>query len=594
MDRETENNASGDDAARIAQQWQRIALAASRLNAGLLRRQLRADHFVFPDPLRIAQAYWRWGEALLQDPTGLLEAQRQWSDGALAIWRQWLAPEKRAAAHPPKDRRFQHPAWQSNPALKALHHSYLLAAEQLLHAVDRTDGLDAHTRQMVRFYNRQLAEALSPSNFPSTNPEVFERAMETGGESLLRGLANLLEDLADGDGQLRLRHVDPSAYELGVNLANTPGRVVYENRLMQLIQYDPTTEQVHQRPLLIVPPWINKFYILDLNEKKSFVRWAVAQGHTVFVISWVNPGPELAEARFDDYLTEGPLWAMDRIRELTGEAQVNTLGYCIGGTLLACTLAWLAANGEQDRVSSATFFTTLLDFSEVGELAVFIDEEQIQLLEQHMARKGYLQGAHLGQAFNLLQAKDLIWSFAINNYLLGRDPVPFDLLYWNGDNTCMPASMQSWYLRQLYLENRLREPGALRLAGRSLDLGRIDVPAYFLSTAADHIAPWRGTYRGARLLGGPVRFVLGGSGHVAGVINPEQSGKYGYRHYGRLPADPGHWLQAAREQPGSWWPDWRRWIARHAGDPVPARTPPEGLEPAPGRYVKARAPKGVG
>lgn len=593
MKRQTETGDNEDPGARLALQWQRITLAANRLGAGILRRQIKGDHFLFPDPQQIAQAYWRWGLALVQDPARLLATQQRWTEEALEAWQQLMTPPGEAEAPKTADRRFQHPEWRNNAALDFMHRGYLVAAKQLLNAVDEVEGLDPHTRQMVRFYTRQYADALSPSNFAATNPAVVERALETGGESLLRGLANLLEDLAEGDGQLRLRHVDPEAFEIGRDLATTPGRVVHENRLMQLIQYSPTTETVHQRPLLIVPPWINKFYILDLNEKKSFIRWAVAQGHTVFIISWINPGPELADIRFDDYLTEGPLAAMDVIRELTGEEQLNTLGYCIGGTLLACTLAWLAAAGEQDRVSSATFFTTLLDFSDVGELSVFIDEEQIQLLEAQMARKGHLQGAHLGQAFNLLQANDLIWSYVINNYLMGRDPLPFDLLYWNGDNTCMPARMQSWYLRHLYLENRLREPYALSLAGQPLDLGRIKVPAYFLSTAGDHIAPWRGTYHGARLLGGRVRFVLGGSGHVAGVINPEHSGKYGYRHYGRLPADPERWLQSAREYAGSWWPDWRHWVAGHAGEQVPARTPPEGIEPAPGRYVRVRAPKGA-
>ncbi len=592
MNREAQT--SDNNAARLALQWQRIAVAANRLSTGLLRRQAEGDHFLFPDPQQIAQAYWRWGMALVKDPARLMATQQRWTAEALGAWQQVLSPDSVSEASDATDRRFKHPGWHENLTLDFMHRGYLLAARQALSAVDDVEGLDPHTRQMVRFYTRQLADALSPTNFAATNPAVLERAVETGGESLLRGLANLLEDLAEGDGQLRLRHVAPDAFEVGRDLATTPGRVVYQNRLMQLIQYSPTSETVHQRPLLVVPPWINKFYILDLNEKKSFIRWAVAQGHTVFVISWVNPGPELADTRFDDYLTEGPIAAMEVIRELTGEAQVNTLGYCIGGTLLACTLSWLAAGGEQERVSSATFFTTLLDFSDVGELSVFIDQDQIQLLEAQMARKGYLQGAHLGQAFNLLQANDLIWNYAINSYLLGRDSVPFDLLYWNGDNTCMPARMQSWYLRHLYLENRLRVPGALQLAGRPLDLGSINVPAYFLSTAADHIAPWRGTYHGARLLGGPVRFVLGGSGHVAGVMNPEGSGKYGYRLHDQLPSDPDRWFRAAQEQPGSWWPDWRHWVAGHAGEQVPARTPPAGLEPAPGSYVRVRAPTGVG
>ncbi|MBK1733797.1 class I poly(R)-hydroxyalkanoic acid synthase [Halorhodospira abdelmalekii] len=584
---------------RMTEHWQRIAMASSRLAAGVARRQLTGDFFTFPDPLLISRSYQQLGCSLLANPQALLGLQQALINDSFQLWQQSLVPgvageaaDKGSAAAKP-DRRFQHAAWLENSACDFIRRSYQMLASRTLETAQAAGNLEPQTQRMVEFYTRQYVDALSPTNFALTNPAVVERAIETGGESLLCGLANILEDLADGDGQLRLRHVDPNAFEIGHDLASTPGRVVFENRLMQLIQYSPTTETVHQRPLLIVPPWINKFYILDLNEKKSWIRWAVAQGHTVFVISWVNPGAELAETTFDDYLTEGPVAALDAIRDLTGAEQVNAVGYCIGGTLLATTLAWLAAGGEQERIVSATFLTTMLDFSEVGELAVFIDDEQITQLEQHMTRTGYLQGALLGQAFNLLQANDLIWGYVINNYLLGREPVPFDLLYWNGDNTCMPARMQSWYLRNLYLENRLREPNALELAGRRIDLGKVKTPAYFLSTAADHIAPWRSTYRSARLLAGPVRFVLGGSGHVAGVINPENSGKYGYRTHNQLLADPEAWLAAAQEQSGSWWPDWRAWVEGHAGERVAARTPAPGIEPAPGRYVKVRAPKGA-
>lgn len=596
MSEDTAQSTTSNLALRMTTHWQRIGMAGSRLATGVARRQLSGDFFMFPDPMLISRAYQRFGMSLLENPQGLLNLQHELINDGFKIWQESLtlgAAQESSAPGSKPDRRFQHGAWLENAAYDFIRRSYQITASRLLETAQAATDLDPQTKRMVEFYTRQYIDALSPTNFALTNPAVAEKAIETGGESLLNGLANILEDLADGDGQLRLRHVDPNAFEVGRDLAATPGRVVFENRLMQLIQYSPTTEKAHQRPLLVVPPWINKFYVLDLNEKKSWIRWAVAQGHTVFVISWVNPGAELADTTFDDYLTEGPIAALDAIRDITGAEQVNAAGYCIGGTLLATTLAWLAAGGEQERITSATFLTTMLDFSEVGELAVFVDEEQIAQLEKYMAEKGYLQGAMLGQAFNLLQANDLIWGYVINNYLLGREPVPFDLLYWNGDNTCMPARMQSWYLRNLYLDNRLREPGALEIAGRSIDLGKVKTPAYFLSTLADHIAPWQSTYRSARLLGGPVRFVLGGSGHVAGVINPENSGKYGYRTYNRLLADPERWHAAAKEQPGSWWSDWRGWIERHAGDSVPARTPPRGIEPAPGRYVKARAPKGA-
>ncbi|MCG5531294.1 class I poly(R)-hydroxyalkanoic acid synthase [Halorhodospira halochloris] len=588
-------SSDSDYALRMTEHWQRIGVASSRLAAGIARRQLTGDFFMFPDPMLISRAFQRFGTSLLENPQELIKLQSELISDGFKLWQESLSPNTSAetADGGKPDRRFQHEAWFENTVYDFIRRSYLLNANRLLETVQQADDLDPQSKKMVEFYMRQYIDALSPTNFALSNPAVAEKAIETGGESLLNGLANILEDLADGDGQLRLRHVDPEAFTVGQDIAATPGRVVYENRLMQLIQYSPTTETVHERPLLIVPPWINKYYILDLNEKKSWIRWAVAQGHTVFVISWVNPGAELAETTFDDYLTEGPLTALEVINSITGSQQVNALGYCIGGTLLATTLAWLAAGGEEDRISSATFLTTMLDFSEVGELSVFIDEEQIAQLEQYMANKGYLQGAMLGQAFNLLQANDLIWGYVINNYLLGREPVPFDLLYWNSDNTCMPARMQSWYLRNLYLENRLREPAALEIAGRPIDLGKIKTPAYFLSTAADHIAPWQSTYRSARLLGGPVRFVLGGSGHVAGVINPENSGKYGYRTHNRLLADPQRWLDSAKEHSGSWWPDWRSWVSKYAGDSVAARTPPKGIEPAPGRYVKVRAPKGA-
>ena len=389
---------------------------------------------------------------------------------------------------------------------------------------------------------------------------------------------------------------DPDAFKVGQNIGVSPGKVVFQNELMQLIQYAPSTATVARRPLLILPPWINKFYILDLRPKNSFVRWAVAQGHTVFMVSWVNPDERLADKGFDSYMMEGVLAALSAIEQATGERLVDAIGYCLGGTLLACSLAWMKAHGD-DRIRSATFFVTMTDFAESGELGVFIDEEQLAQLEAKMEKRGVLEGAEMASTFNMLRANDLIWSFVVNNYLLGNEPFQFDLLYWNSDATRMPARMHSYYLRNMYHANKLAA-GELELAGQTVDLGTIDVPAYFVSTREDHIAPWRSTYRGTQLLGGQradkqVRFVLAASGHIAGVVNPPEGGKYSHWTSDALPPTPEEWFAGAQEMAGSWWPDWQRWVGAQDGDQVPARVPGEGglaaIEDAPGSYVLVKA-----
>jgi polyhydroxyalkanoate synthase len=385
---------------------------------------------------------------------------------------------------------------------------------------------------------------------------------------------------------------DLDGFEVGRNIATTPGKVVLQTDLMQLIQYAPSTGEVHRRPLMIIPPWINKFYILDLQPENSFIKYCVDQGFTVFVLSWVNPDQGLRHKGFEDYMFEGPLAALDAIARATGEREVNAVGYCLGGTLLAATLAWMREKGD-DRVRSATFLTTLVDFADPGELGVFMDEERLAALERTMARRGYLDGAEMAASFNLLRASDLIWSFVINNYLMGKDPFPFDLLYWNSDNTRMPAAMHGFYLRKCYHENALARPGGVELGGVPIDLARIDLPVYWVSTREDHIAPWKSTYAATRLYQGRKRFVVAGSGHIAGVVNPPAAGKYGYWLNDELPADPDAWLAGARHHDGSWWADWARWGASYAGEPVPAREPGGGelgaLEDAPGSYVKVRA-----
>jgi polyhydroxyalkanoate synthase len=463
--------------------------------------------------------------------------------------------------------------------------------------VSGVDGVDPHTHQQAQFYTRQFVNALSPTNFALTNPAVIAAAIETRGENLINGLRNLLEDLERGGGRLSLKMADHKAFKFGENIASSPGKVVFQNDLMQLLQYAPSTPKVHRRPLLIVPPWINKFYILDLKPKNSFIKWCTDQGHTVFVISWVNPGAELAEKSFSDYLLAGPLAALDAVERATGEAIANVIGYCIGGTLTACALAYMAATDDR-RVASATLFTSLLDFTDIGDISVFLDDAQLQLADEHMDRLGYLEGRHMADAFNLLRENDLIWFFVINNYLMGREPAAFDLLYWNSDSTCMPANMHSFYLRNMYHRNVLKDAGGIKLAEVPIDLRKIEVPVYFLSTREDHIAPWRATYAGTQLVSGPVRFVLGASGHIAGVINPPSADKYGYWTGGTLPADPESWLNGATYHRGSWWIDWRKWIARYGGGRVPARQPGDGelaaIEDAPGSYVQVRVAGSAG
>ncbi len=566
-----------------------------------LHRQAHGDRFTLPHPAVMRDAFNQLGLQMLRHWGRVAESQAHLCRDWTLIWqRNWLGtgelPEAAAAAC--EDRRFQGEPWRANLAFDVLRQSYHAAAHQIREATqDITAGLGPQERDRVRFYTERTVEALAPTNHAATNPEVLQETLRTGGENLLRGSRHALEDLARGHGQLRISQTRIDDFELGRDIAATPGKVVYQNALMQLIQYSPTTETVARHPLLIVPPWINKYYILDLVPRKSFIQWAVNQGLTVFLISWVNPDASYAEVTFEDYMQRGPLAALDAIEQATGEREINTIGYCIGGTLLACTLAWLRAR-DDERVQSATFFTSLLDFSDVGPLSVFIDAEQIEYMEAEMSQRGYLDGSHLANAFNLLQARDLIWGGVVNNYLMGREPSAFDLLYWNADSTRMPYRMQSFYLRNMYLHNRLREPGGITLAGEAIDLASIDIPAFFLATQRDHIAPWTGCYRSARLPGGDKRFVLGGSGHIAGVINPEGSPKYGYWTNDEQPDEPEQWLAGATAHEGSWWPAWRDWLAPLRGDEVNTRQPGDGaldvIEDAPGTFVRTRADRSMG
>lgn len=550
------------------------------------------------DELGIAKAFFEaWGR-MFADPLRIAGMQMKLWQEYMTLWQnsmlKMMGQQTVPVAQPHHaDRRFKHDDWENNFLYDYVKQSYLIAARHLHESLGGVEGLDEKTAKKVEFYTRQYIDALSPSNFLLTNPEVLRETVNSGGMNLLKGLNNLLEDLSSGNGaQLKVRMTDTSAFKLGGNIATTRGKVVFQNDIMQLIQYEPLTARVHATPLLIIPPWINKFYILDLRENNSFVRWAVGQGHTVFVVSWVNPDGTLAHKRFDDYLTDGSLAALEAVAEITGTPKANVIGYCLGGTLLAATLAWLAAR-KQNRVASATFFVTMIDFEQSGELEVFIDEQQVSALEKKMEERGYLEGSEMAATFNMLRANDLIWSFVVNNYLLGKDPFPFDLLYWNGDSTRMPAAMHSYYLRNMYLKNLLSQPGGLTLADTPIDITRVKTPSYFISTIEDHIAPWKSTYVGARLLKGPVRFVLGGSGHIAGIINPPAANKYGYWINEALPDSADQWLTGAQQHPGSWWTDWGQWVAGHAGAMIAARQPGghgkfPALEDAPGSYVKQR------
>ena len=553
------------------------------------------------DELGIAKAYMDLYARMLGNPMALaafsanmmLDYMQLWQSSWMKLFGQDVKP----VAEPAKnDSRFKDEDWSSNFLFDYIKQSYLIAARHIQHAVGSVEGLPEESQKKVAFFTRQYVDALAPSNFVLTNPQVLRETVASGGQNLLKGLANLLADIEKGEGQLRISMTDEDAFQLGRNVATTPGKVVYQTELMQLIQYQPTTAEVYRRPLVIVPPWINKYYILDLREKNSFIKWATDQGHTVFVVSWVNPDARLAQMGFEDYMLQGPLAALDAIERSTGERQVNFIGYCLGGTLLGATLAYLAAQdgqGSAERVGCATFFVSLLDFSAPGELGVFIDEAQVESLEKKMNERGFLEGSEMASTFNLLRANDLVWSFVINNYLLGKDPFPFDLLYWNSDATRMPARMHSYYLRNMYLKNLLAVPGGITLAGEPIDLCKVRVPAYFISTAEDHIAPWKTTYLGSRYLGGEVRFVLGGSGHIAGIVNPPAANKYHYWTNRSNPATPEEWFKSATQRPGSWWNDWQAWIdAQNGAERLPARVPGGGglkvLEDAPGSYVMQR------
>ncbi|MDE2061731.1 MAG: class I poly(R)-hydroxyalkanoic acid synthase [Bradyrhizobium sp.] len=535
--------------------------------------------------------YW------LSDPDRANDIQTRIGKAYLDLWgnsvRRLAGEELPPVAAPsPRDKRFADPEWKSNQFFDFILQLYLLTTQWANDLVRNAEGLDPHTRKKAAFYVQQLTNALAPSNFVLTNPEVLRETLTSNGDNLVRGMKMLAEDIEAGHGTLRIRQSDPSNLEVGVNMATTPGKVIFQNDLMQLIQYTPATESVLRTPLLIVPPWINKFYILDLKPEKSFIKWCVDQGVTVFVISWVNPDKSLGAKTWEDYMKEGPLAAMDAIERATGEMKVHTMGYCVGGTLLATTLAWLAEK-RRVRVSSATFLAAQVDFTHAGDLLVFVDEDQISAIERDMRASGVLEGAKMAMAFNMLRSNDLIWSYVVSNYLKGKQPASFDLLHWNSDATRMPAANHSYYLRNCYLENRLTS-GSMVLDNTRLDLSKVKVPVYNLATREDHIAPADSVLYGSQFFGGPVKYVLSGSGHIAGVVNPPSAGKYQYWTNDNIKdVTLDDWIKNAQEHKGSWWPDWRQWLEAIDPEQVAAREvgaaalPP--IEDAPGSYVRVRA-----
>ena len=540
----------------------------------------------------LGQVVQRW----MSDPTRVAEAQRAFTGGFVDLWTATLKRLSGETAEPlfapdPKDARFKDPEWTAHPVFDFIRQAYLHTSRWADRMVDEATDLDPHTRHKASFYVKLLSNAASPSNFLPTNPELIRETIASKGENLVRGMSMLAEDIEAGKGDLRIRQTDGSGFEVGRNLATTPGKVVFRNELLELIQYAPATEIVRTRPLVIVPPWINKFYVLDLTSEKSLIAWAVAQGLTVFCISWVNPDARHAALSFDAYMRDGVMQAVDVAREICGTEDVDAAGYCVGGTLLSVTLAYMAATDDR-RIASGTLMTTQVDFSHAGDLQVFVDEEQIAAVEAKMADIGYLEGASMANAFNMIRSNDMVFPYLVNNYVKGKAPFPFDLLYWNSDATRMPAANHSFYLRGCYLNNDLAR-GRMAIFGKSLDLAKIKVPVYELATKEDHIAPAKSVFLGAQLFGGPVRFVLSGSGHIAGVVNPPAKMKYQHWVGGEPKGELKHWLDHAEEKPGSWWPDWRAWLAGMDATMVAPRTPGEGpypaIENAPGSYVKVRS-----
>lgn len=558
----------------------------------------KAPEAADPDPLGVQEAAGEVATALMSDPAKMAELGMDLWTNYTALFGQVAArmagqeTGEPVAAPAQGDRRFGHPSWTENPMLDMVKQTYLLTQRWLDRAIDEADGLDDNVRRRARFHADQMMSAMSPSNVPALNPTIVDETIRTKGENLVRGARNFVEDLERGHGELAIKQADMDAFEVGVNVATTPGKVVFQNRMFQLIQYNPTTPRVAERPLLIFPPWINKFYILDLQPENSFIKWAVDQGRTVFVVSWVNPGPEMRDVGFEDYMHEGVFEALDAVGQAAGTPDVDAIGYCIGGTLLACALAYMARKGDE-RIKTATFFTAQTDFSEAGDLKVFTDDHQLTSMEKRIeASGGIFEGHDMARTFNMLRPNDLIWAAFVDNYFLGKDAKKFDLLYWNADATRMTGACHSWYLRKFYRQNALAE-GTLRMSGEPIQLENIKIPAFFQAGEKDHIAPPRSVYKSAQLFGGKALFMLAGSGHIAGVVNPPSKKKYHYRTADDLPDTMEQWVEGADLHEHSWWPYWDKWLTSKSPGTVPARQPGDGalpvIEDAPGSYVRVRS-----
>ncbi|MCL2469186.1 MAG: class I poly(R)-hydroxyalkanoic acid synthase [Alphaproteobacteria bacterium] len=592
------------DFVAFSQRLYDIALRSQKmLNLYLEKNRWMASKMGSADPAGLGQAYAALAGRIFSNPKHLIETQ-------LAFWQDYIKLLRATAAASAgrkmdvviepssKDKRFKDPAWQDMWIFDFFKQSYLLVSNWTQEILKEAVHLDPQMAHKVTFWTNQIIDAISPTNFMLSNPEAWRATIETKGENLLRGFENMLKDMERGQGTLLVSMSDSRPFKFGENIATTKGKVVFQNELIQLIQFSPLTEKVHKTPVLIIPPWINKYYILDLKPEASYIRHIVEQGHTVYIISWVNPDARHAHLGFDDYMTLGPVRAAMEIKKITGEDTLNTIGYCIGGTLLACMLGWMAGLGdhvpaEMPKINSATYLVTLVDFTDIGDIAVFVDENQIKMIENMMKDRGFLPAPFLASTFAMLRANDLIWQYVVNNYLMGKDPFPFDLLSWNADSTNLPAAMQSYYLRNMYKDNKLVQPGALSMKGVPIDVRQIKVPSFILSTIEDHITPWRTTYAATQLYTGPRTFCLSGSGHIAGVVNPPAKKKYNYwiSESNDYPANPDQWLEKATKHDGSWWPAWFQWLAQYSGDMTAPRDPaanPNATEDAPGSYVRVR------
>ncbi|MEJ0065361.1 MAG: class I poly(R)-hydroxyalkanoic acid synthase [Caulobacteraceae bacterium] len=586
-----------DSLEKLSLNLARAAMTAQGVIAEAALRQADRPAALTPDPFHVAPALTEVMGRLAAQPDRLMRAQADLFGRYMDLWK---VAAQRAGGEPAGeairaergDKRFIDPEWTSNPVFDVIKQSYLITSDWLNELVSGVEGVEPMTKRRVEFFTKMLTDAISPSNFLLSNPAAIREAMQSNGESIVKGMDNFAADLARGGGQLSISQTDFSQFKVGENVATAPGRVIFQNELIQILQFSPTTQTVCEIPLLIFPPWINKYYILDLRPENSMIRWLTTQGVTVFVTSWVNPDSTLATRTFEDYLKEGIYAATDAVMKQAKVDRVNTVGYCIGGTLLSCALAHMAARGDK-RIASSTFFAAQQDFSEAGDLLLFTNEEWLGELEKKMdASGGVLSGQAMADTFNALRSNDLIWSFFVNNYLMGKEPRPFDLLFWNADQTRMPKTLHLFYLRKFYGENALAK-GELVLDNVRLDLKTVKTPIYVQSSKEDHIAPYRSVYKGARLFGGPVTFMMAGSGHIAGVINHPDAKKYQHWTNDELPPTVEEWMKGATEHPGSWWPEWMVWLKQRSGDQVPARDPAKGplrpIEDAPGSYVKVRS-----